>query len=278
MKTIIIATDFSDAADNAANYAADMALAKRARLVLLHIYQIPVVFMEVPIATEADNLRMDAEKMLDLLRHQLAMRVAEQIEVTTRFVVGAFFPTLDEICKELNPYAVVMGSQGSTIAQRAMLGGHTVYAMKHLLWPLITVPPFASFAKIKKICLACDFQQIADSTPIQEIKLLVMDMNAEFHVVQFQKHESDFRGEEHEAKRLRETFAGLNPQYHLISGRDIDESIIGFVENNDIDLLITLPRRRGLLKQLMHRSVSKRIILHSHIPVMSMQPSNHEAL
>lgn len=275
MKTIIMATDFSDVADNAANYAADMASAIGADLVLLHIYQIPVAYLEVPIATEQDGSREDAETKLDLLRHQLAMRAAGKLHIKSRFEVGAFFPTLDHICEEIKPYAVVMGSQGSTAAQRVFLGGHTVYAMKHLLWPLITVPPFARFSQIKKICLACDFKKIADSTPIDEVKTLVKDMRAELHVVQFNKDDSYHSDEAIETGlKLRELLAILNPHYHLITGQSTDESIIGFVENNDIDLLITLPKRRGLLNQLIHRSVSKRIILHSHIPVMSFQPSN----
>ena len=42
MKTIIVATDFSTAALNAAEYAADMALAIQADILLLHISEIPI--------------------------------------------------------------------------------------------------------------------------------------------------------------------------------------------------------------------------------------------
>ena len=48
MKTIIVATDFSSTALNAANYAADMALAINADLLLLYVYQLPVSYSEVP--------------------------------------------------------------------------------------------------------------------------------------------------------------------------------------------------------------------------------------
>ena len=41
MKTIILATDFSSAASNAANYAADMAVALKADLLLLNIPYFP---------------------------------------------------------------------------------------------------------------------------------------------------------------------------------------------------------------------------------------------
>ena len=50
MKTLIVVTDFSPAASNAVNYAADMALTINATLLILHVYQLPVIYLEVPLA------------------------------------------------------------------------------------------------------------------------------------------------------------------------------------------------------------------------------------
>ena len=60
MKTILVATDFSPAALNAANYAADMALAINADILLLHVYQIPVVYLEVPVALNEEGMMQEA--------------------------------------------------------------------------------------------------------------------------------------------------------------------------------------------------------------------------
>ena len=53
MKYILVATDFSPAAENALNYAADMALAVHGKLVIFHVYQLPVVYTELPVSPEA---------------------------------------------------------------------------------------------------------------------------------------------------------------------------------------------------------------------------------
>jgi nucleotide-binding universal stress UspA family protein len=273
MKTIIAATDFSDAALNAAEYAADMAQAIPANLLLVHIYQIPAAYLEIPVATEADQTRSDAEESLSQLKEQLLKRTGGNINITSRFIAGVFFPELKSICEEIKPYAVVMGSQGTTAAQRVLFGGHTVYAMKHLMWPLITIPPQAGFSQIKKICLACDFADVIDSTPVEEVKRLVNDFHAELHVINSGKEESYEPDTVFESGMLQEMLAPLKPQYHLITGENADEGIISFVENNNIDLLITLPKRRGLLEKLAHKSISKQLVLHSLIPVMSMHPA-----
>lgn len=274
MKTIIATTDFSDAALNAAEYAADMAQAIHANLLLVHIYQIPVTYLEIPVATEADQTRIDAEESLSQLKEQLIVRTGGNLNIGSRFVVGVFFPELKNICEEIKPYAVIMGSQGTTAAQRVLFGGHTVYAMKHLMWPLITVPPQAGFSQIKKLCLACDFTNVLDSTPVEEIKRLVDDLHAELHVINSGREETYQPHTVFESGMLQDILAPLKPQYHLITGENADERIIAFLEDNNIDLLITLPKRHGLLQKIIHKSVSKQLILHSHIPVMAMHPAN----
>jgi hypothetical protein len=104
--------------------------------------------------------------------------------------MGVFYQELKKLCIHLNPYVVVMGSQGSTATERLFFGGHTVYAMKHLDWPLITVPKGATFSAIKKIGLACDFEDVVETTPISDIKKLVNDFGAELHILNTGKTKS----------------------------------------------------------------------------------------
>ena len=73
-----------------------------------------------------------------------------------------------------------------------------------------------------------------------------------------------------ESGLLQEMLAGLKPNYHFITNKDIDEGIIDFAEKNHIDLLIVLPKRHGLLDKLVHRSHTKQLVLHSHVPVMAL--------
>jgi nucleotide-binding universal stress UspA family protein len=272
MKTIIVATDFSSSARNAASYAADMALAIQADLLLLHIYEIPVVYLEIPVATTEDEMMQDSKKLLSELQGQLTIKTEGKLNIKSQVSAGVFFPELKAVCEKIKPYAVVMGSQGTTAAERTFFGGHTVHAMKHLAWPLITIPPRAKFSQIKKICLACDFDKVVDSTPIDEIKGLVNDFHAELHVINSGRKESHQPDMIFESGLLEEMLISLNPQYHFLTDGNTDESIINFVEKNNIDLLIALPKRHGLLKKLIQKSISKQLVLHSHIPVLAIHP------
>ena len=270
MKTILVATDFSPAALNAANYAAEMALAINADLYLLHVYQLPVSYGDVPFALSTVDMEQAAEKDMNEFKSHLLSKKGNGMKVRTEVRLGNFYPELETVCYLVKPYVVVIGSQGATAAERFFFGSNAVYTMKHLQWPLITVPQGIKFLAIKKIGLACDFDDVINTTPVDEIKMLVKDFNAQLHVLNTGK-EGVFNPElVFESGVLREMFSELNPRLHFIANDDTDEGIIDFAEKNQIDLLVVLPKRHNFLEKFIHKSHSKQLVLHSHVPVMAL--------
>ncbi|WP_153801213.1 universal stress protein [Foetidibacter luteolus] len=270
MKTVICATDFSPAASNAANYAADLALALKASLVVLHIVSAPVSYSELPGASFAEEMEAEAEKELQSLKEALKTRTGGKVHISTLCRTGPFFDELDETCNEYQPYSVVMGSQGTTAAERFFFGGHTVNAIRHLDWPLITVPSQARFTGFKKIGLACDFKEVTDSIPANQVKQLVADFNAQLHVLNTGKQTEYDADAVFESALLQELIGKLTPQYHFITAGDVAEGIADFAVKNQIDLLIVFPKKHNLFEKIIHKSSSKQLVLHSPVPVMSM--------
>jgi nucleotide-binding universal stress UspA family protein len=270
MKTILVATDFSPAASNAVNYAVDMAVSIHADLVLLHVIQVPVSYSDIPVVITQEELLRNTENEMGGLKEKLEWYTKGKLNIQTEVRMGGFFHELKDFCEKILPYTVVMGSQGTTAAERLLLGGHTIHTMKHLSWPLITVPPDAKFSNVKKIGLACDFDHVVETTPIDEIRMLVTDFNAELHVLNTGKEQVFDPNVVFESGQLQEMLENLNPQYHFITHENADAGIMDFAEKNGIDLLLVLPKRHSLMDSLIHRSHSKQLILHSHVPVMAL--------
>ena len=270
MKTILVATDFSAAAFNAVDYAAEMALAIHANLVLLHVYQVPVAYLEAPVILNEKEMREDAENNLNQLKEDLSVKTGNKLTIETEVRTGIFFEELKAFCEQVKPYTVVMGSQGTSAAERLFFGSHAVYAMQHLMRPLITVPPEVKFTKIKKIGFACDFDKVVDSTPVDEIKILVSDFNAELHVLNTGKQKVFNPNIVFESGVLQEMLAILKPSYHFTTNPNTDEGIMDFSERNHLDLLLVLPKRHGLIDSLVHKSHTRELVLHSHVPVMAL--------
>jgi nucleotide-binding universal stress UspA family protein len=270
METILFATDFSAASRNAGYYAAEMALAIQADLQLLNVFELPVSYYELPVAVNPLEMSKSDELNLQDFKKELEEKTAGKVKISTEVRIGSFFDELKSVCELLKPYAVIMGSQGSTAAGRLLFGGHTVNAMQHLNWPLITVPAGVQFSGVKKICLACDLHNVLNTIPLQEIRSLVNQFHAELHILNTGKKDAFTSGMISESGWLQEMFADLKPEYHFISSKDADLGIIEFCEKNEINLLVVLPKRHGFLEKLVYKSHTKELVLHSHVPVMAI--------
>jgi nucleotide-binding universal stress UspA family protein len=276
MKTIVATTDFSAMSLNAVNYAADMACSINADFSLLHVCLLPMTYSEVPYPAENITSLMDgAEERMLQLKNDLVKRTAGKIKILAEVRTAATVVTeIEDYCEAQKPYAVVMGTQGSTAFERVFLGSNTIGAMKHLSWPLIVVPLEAKFLSIKKIGLACDLEKVDDSVPFTEIKSLVKEFNAELHVLHI-----NTEGEKGytvktmiESRSLQNMLDDLHPVYHFLDDNDIENGLSKFAEDNQLDLLIVVPKKHNIIDQLFHKSHSKKLVLHAHahVPVMAV--------
>src|SRR5215203_1904578 len=271
MKTIIVPTDFSPIAKNAMNFAADMAININASLMLLHVYQVPVSMTDVPVVmVSAEELRKSSEAKLQEIKEAVMHITSGKIKIYTEARLGDVADELEDVCQHIQPFAVIMGTRGENGVERILFGSTTLTAIRHLKWPVIVVPPGKEYGTgIKKIGFACDFDKVIESTPIQFIKNMVKEFRAELHVLNVDHDGKNFKpGTPEESVMLHTLLEDLNPNYHFIENVDIEDGINAFVEENHIDLLITIPKKHTFLDNLFKKSSTKQLVTQSHVPVM----------
>lgn len=270
MRKIIATTDFSEVSFNTVNYAADMALAAGAKLILLHIYSIPAPVNEVPVAIyNIDQIQAEAQQRLDRIKERLLRRTNESIIIQTEILPGDVVSAVSSYCEKVKPYAIIMGSESMGAAERFLFGGKTVTALKKIHWPLIIVPRTAQFKKFKKIGLACDFERVEETIHFEEIIDMVNEFDAELHVlyVSRERFKPDLAAE---SGVLQEMLGEVNPKFHFLKEADIQDGIASFAEYKKLDLLIVVPKWHDLLDQIFRTRQSKKLVLHSRIPVLSL--------
>jgi nucleotide-binding universal stress UspA family protein len=271
MKTIIVPTDFSPIATNAMNFAADMAVNINASLMLLHVYQVPVSMTDVPVVlVSAEELRKDSELKLNETKESLTHITSGKIKIYTEARMGDVVDELEDVCKHIEPFAVIMGTRGTSGVERMLFGSTTLTAIRHLKWPVIVVPPGKEYGTgIKKIGFACDFAKVIESTPVHFIKNMVREFGAELHVLNVDYENKHFKPDTPEESLMLQTLLeDLDPKYHFINHKDIEEGINEFAEKNNFDLLITIPKKHSLLDSLFKHSSTKELVRQSHVPVM----------
>ncbi len=271
MKTIIIPTDFSPVAANAMNYGVDMAKVINASILLLHVYQVPVSLTDVPVVmVSVDELKKDAEEKLASVKAGLEHITSGKLKIYTEARLGDVVHELEDLCNHIRPFAVVMGTKGSSGIERVMFGSITLTSIRHLTWPVICVPPGKIFGQgIKKIGFACDFKKVVETTPVHFVKEMIKEFNAELHVLNVDYENRHFKPETPEQSLLLHTMLeDVNPHYHFLQHKDVEDGINEFAEKNNLDLIITIPKKHKLLEGIFKTSSTRQFVFQSHLPVM----------
>lgn len=271
MKTILVPTDFSPVATNALHYAIDMAKNIQASLLLLHVYQVPVSFTDAPIVlVSIDDLRKAAEERIHKLKGEVEHLVSGAIKVYAETRLGNVADELENVSNKIRPFAVVMGTKGSTGMERVLFGSNTLTAIRHLIWPVICVPPGKIFGHgIKRVGFACDYKNVVETTPTHFITEFVKTFHAELHVlnVTLGVHGPDEEKPE-QSVLLQTLLEEVKPEYHFIQHHDMEDAINEFADANNLDLVISIPKKHKMWEVIFQSSSSKQLVYQSHVPVM----------
>ena len=275
MSQIIVAVDFSKKSLNAANYAADMAVSLRKDITLTHVMEIPVTPFQVPITElEFSEIETAIKEELEDLRQKLLLRTKNKININKELRYGLIDQELEKMSEETKPFAIVMGVAGGEKKLRFFLGSNTLRMIPDALYPLLIIPENAVFNQIKKITIASDLSEKYSSNSFDFIKKWLRIFTAHCDIVYVhseQKMPAEFIPE---TTTLREKFAEFNPEFHFINSANTDTGILDFIEEKKPDLLVVLPEKHGRLAFLFHTSISRKLVLHAHLPILCVAAHN----
>lgn len=278
MKTLVVPTDFSSVSVNALNYAVDMAQAINAGIVLLHVYNVPVSYTDAPVSPvttiSIEEVKRTAEERLEEMKKNLINVTSGQLTVYTEARLGDTIDELEELCKSVDPFAIIMGSHGTSGLERMIMGSTTLTAIRHLKHPVIVVPPGTTYHGIKRIGLACDFKEVVESTPVEYIKSIVREFGADLYVLNVQHEEDDNKkrtdGTIMDTTYLDAMLEDIKPVYFFLDRENVVEGINEFAEKNNLDLVMVIPKKHRLIDNLFHKSRSRELVTHAHVPIVTI--------
>jgi len=62
----------------------------------------------------------------------------------------------------------------------------------------------------------------------------------------------------------------IKPVYYFLNREDVVNGINEFAEKNNLDLVMIIPKKHRLIDTLFHKSRSKELVTHAHIPIVSI--------
>lgn len=270
MRPIITATDFSDVATAAVHYACELAKQHSLPVSVVHSYTIPVTFHENPMpAISLEEGRNIAQSQMDKLISILTA-LYQGVNITGSVVYGDITDNLKDIAEEQNAWMVVVGNS-STDDSGFWLGSNLLSTLRHVPCPVLAVPMGYSYRAVERIGFACDFNNIAEQLPTVELTDIVAKTDAQLHVINVDHENKNFDPDStYEQTVLDESIKQLRPEYHYLDSEDVDEALQQFVTANNIDWLIVIPHKHSFFESLFHKSQTKAIVKHAHVPLLAL--------
>lgn len=274
MKTILVPTDFSETARNAAVYAISFAKQLKAgKIILYNAFQTPVVTdpnMALVDVVDINELKKSSEEHLE--RFQAVLRPfceGTDIEIETLSEYGMIAVDINEICENTKADVIVMGVTGAGKLTESLIGSFAIDVARHSKIPVIIVPPGAYYSEIKEIMLACDFSKVVETTPVDPIRQILDETGSKLFVVNIDHKNKHFTpNTPFESLMLDTMLHQYNPEYIFLDDINFVDAVNKVALEKEVDLLITIPKKMGWFDSLFHKSHTKALAYHSHVPLM----------
>jgi nucleotide-binding universal stress UspA family protein len=271
MKTILVPTDFSVAAQMACQYAAALARATRAQLVLLHTYHVPVPYGSISgKASRAYRLEKQQGKKLEGFRRELSE--AYGIEAKMLLMPGLAAEQVPSLAQTLAADLVVMGTRRNGDPTRNLFGSVTTAVISRSAVPVLVVPQGVVFREPKEIVLATDFQIGSATDRFGVLGTLARQFGAAIRVVHVRSTGAAPVAAGSDAV-LENALEDLEHTYELVTGEDKVHGLEQYLAETGPDWLVMLPHRYPALSRLFHRSCTRHMALHASLPLLVL-PGN----
>lgn len=258
MMTVIVPTDFSFTANNAALYAAKMLKGHYdVQLILFHVYEK---------ATEAEFAQGTLFELKDHLFEQSQLHIECKTEQGDDFI-----DSLDRMARHLDAQLIVMGISSKSKLEQVFFGSNTLKMVQRNVCPVMIIPPDALYTEKRNVALTSDFKDAQKSTPLIPIKNVLKLFNPALHIVNVDSEHYVSLTEEYLKQRayFQEAFQEFKPEFYFIRMFDVHETINQFVKDKKIDLLVTIPRHHSLFSSLFKTSTTKKLVYDSKVPILA---------
>lgn len=272
MKTILVPTDFSDAARNASEYAVEYAKEFGYNILLCHIYHLPVMSVpEEPMLVMENPKTLRRNHLQSLEEEAVLLSKNTDVKIDCTVAEGFAVDEILQIESEVKPSFIVMGMETEGTFSELIIGSIATDVIRKTKTPIILIPERAKFKKIEKITLAYDYKLKQEVNTLQPLKELINLTAATFHILNVGNENPEQNPEKAIAAiKLENYFSGMTYSSHFIESDDFTAGVNQFIESSQTDLIAMIPHKHNFLERLFKESHTKKIAFHSNVPLLTL--------
>lgn len=261
MKKIIVATDFSECAANAMEYALALAERTNSQLWVLH-----VVAPVGNLGNDADNISFIMEyytamekDLNEWVKHYKDKPEYAHLKIKCSCENGFLTDALISHIEEELPDLLVMGMTGAS-GLATILGSNASAVAAQIPIPTLLIPLDFSFKLHPKIVFATDFVEnsLASNATFLNTFLATLQV-AEISVVSV-LDENALNPSHKQELALLAPIPNIKPYFHYRHNMEIVQGIDDYIEENETDMICSIKHHHGFWYNLFNGSRTKELV------------------
>lgn len=266
MKTILIATDFSEASRNASLYGLQLAKALNANVILFTAYHVSNPPAALNVTISRYSIMKQTEKRLEDEAERIGY--IDMPKLTTICDEGVAEEVIINIANEKKADLIIAGMKGIGKDLKKIFGSTATSLAKNANIPVIIVPENARFKSLDTIVLAID-NTANDNNIIGDLLILIAKIfKSKLHLVKVINTDEERMEVSDTLEKFKNVLQITNTSFEYIAGKNIGHALNEFINTHHADMLVMTPHKHEWMEHLFKKSETKDMIFHTHLPLL----------
>lgn len=274
IKQILVPTDFSEQAQNAFQFACDIAKKRNAEVTLLTVVDYPAgsAFNTLSINPDDPASNPFVQKVLEKVKkqiHEFPEAVdCEGVTISKKVQIGNPFTHISDEITQNDTDLVVMGTKGASGLDEVFIGSNTERVVRNAKCPVISVKNKIKEESVNDIVFAISFDN-DNPEVIEKVKQLQDIFDAKLHIVSINTP-NDFMREvnaKRALERVVEKYMIKDYTLNIFNDLTEEEGIIYFADEIDADMIALGTHGRKGIAHLISGSIAEDVVNHAKRPV-----------
>jgi nucleotide-binding universal stress UspA family protein len=274
MKRILLPTDFSENAFNAASYALHLFKDEPCTFYLLNTYTPGAyhsgMMLDSYSALQFEEItRKNALRGLDSMEERLMEEYKNKNhKIEKRATFNLLIDEILTLIKENNIDLIIMGTKGATGAKEVFLGTNTMYAIKKSNCPVIAVPSGFSFEPPKEILFTTDFKFNIKNKHLSILRDVCTTHISRLNILNVY-YGVPISDQQEKAKNFLDSYFDKTAHlFHEKQDVELTEAIAEFQIKNKINFMVMIHNKHSFFENLLFKPVINELVYHTNVPFL----------
>lgn len=277
MRKILIPTDFSENANNAIIFAADLFKYEVSEFYIMHAYQ-DTIYSDDKLITKEN---------LDKITTSVKQKSEEELENTLKYIISIspnpkhkyhlisannlLIDETDRIVDDQNIDIIIMGTKGKTNDKRITFGSHTLQVLKYVKCPVLAIPENYKYSQPKVILFPTNYLIPYKRRELKLLCEMASPYRAKIDMLYISKTKKLSMRQLDNQNFIKEALCKNQINFKVKNSKHIVNTIYKYIKENNVDLLTMVNTRHSFLEDMLSRSTIDEFSLNLNIPFLALQ-------